>query len=119
MRLKFLIEPVLEVFREAAREAGRREGFAVGLEEGRAEAREAAVRAAGRKQGRAEGQQAQAAYTQTWLEEQERAGRITFHEKLEVPVFGWKDGGDLKETPPDCPLMKQRASLEPWGSASN
>ena len=62
MRLKFLIEPLLEDIKEEGRVAGR-------------------------KEGRVEGQQAQAAFTQTWLEEQERAGRITIHEDLEVPVF--------------------------------
>ena len=38
-----------------------------------------------------EGQQKQAASTQAWLEEQERAGRITIHEQLEVPIFDSKD----------------------------
>ena len=36
---------------------------------------------------RAEGRAEQAAFTRTWLEEQRQAGRITFHEDLEVPIL--------------------------------
>ena len=42
----------------------------------------------------AEGQQRQAASTQAWLEEQEKAGKITIHEQLEVPIFDSKDGSN-------------------------
>ena len=66
MKLKFLIEPLLEEIRETSRVAGIEEG---------------------REEGHAAGQRVQAALTQTWLEEQERAGRITIHEDLKVPVF--------------------------------
>ena len=37
---------------------------------------------------RAEGRAEQVAFTQAWLEEQRRAGRITFDDDLEVPMLG-------------------------------
>ena len=62
VKLKFLVQPLIEYLQNE-----RREEFI------------------------AEGRQRQAASTQAWLEEQERAGRITIHEKLEVPVFDSKE----------------------------
>ena len=62
MNLKFLIQPLLEDLRNELKE-----------------------------EFIAEGQQRQAASTQAWLEEQEKAGKITIHEQLEVPIFDSKE----------------------------
>ena len=47
-----------------------------------------------RAEERAEGRAEQATFTQAWLEEQRRAGKVTFHENLEVPVLGANDLSD-------------------------